>query len=113
MIHDEIGTKAYMEELREFVKTTPHDNVKNKVLELIQAWAFAFRNSPKYRAVQVLCCSGCKFVFILSSKVVYVVMLCNEHAHVQFVCFFSGMCNILTFLLYIFISYIFMLKSMN
>lgn len=52
LIHDEIGTKAYMEELREFVKTTPHDNVKNKVLELIQAWAFAFRNSPKYRAVQ-------------------------------------------------------------
>lgn len=53
LIHDEIGTKAYMEQLRDLVKTTAHDNVKNKVLELIQAWAFAFRNSPKYRAVQV------------------------------------------------------------
>lgn len=53
LIHDEIGTKAYMEQLRELVKTSPHENVKNKVLELIQAWAFAFRNSPKYRAVQV------------------------------------------------------------
>ncbi|XP_046660667.1 hepatocyte growth factor-regulated tyrosine kinase substrate isoform X2 [Homalodisca vitripennis] len=52
LIHDEIGTKAYMEQLRELIKTCPHDNVKNKLLELIQAWAFAFRNSPKYRAVQ-------------------------------------------------------------
>ncbi|KAG8333539.1 hypothetical protein J6590_000688 [Homalodisca vitripennis] len=54
LIHDEIGTKAYMEQLRELIKTCPHDNVKNKLLELIQAWAFAFRNSPKYRAVQVI-----------------------------------------------------------
>ncbi|XP_043280709.1 hepatocyte growth factor-regulated tyrosine kinase substrate [Venturia canescens] len=51
-IHDEIGTKQYMEQLKELVKTSPHDNVKLKTLELIQAWAFAFRNSPKYRAVQ-------------------------------------------------------------
>ena len=42
-----------MEQLRDLVKTTSHDDVKNKVLELIQAWAYAFRNSPKYRAVQV------------------------------------------------------------
>nr|CAD7261218.1 unnamed protein product [Timema shepardi] len=42
-----------MEQLRDLVRTTNHDNVKNKVLELIQAWAFAFRNSPKYRAVQL------------------------------------------------------------
>ncbi|PNF23218.1 hypothetical protein B7P43_G02735, partial [Cryptotermes secundus] len=51
-IHDEIGTKQYMEQLRDLVKSTSHDDVKNKVLELIQAWAYAFRNSPKYRAVQ-------------------------------------------------------------
>jgi hypothetical protein len=42
-----------MEQLRDLVKSTSHDDVKNKVLELIQAWAYAFRNSPKYRAVQV------------------------------------------------------------
>lgn len=53
MIHDEIGTKQYMEQLKELVKTTTHENVKLKTLELIQAWAHAFRNSPKYRAVQV------------------------------------------------------------
>lgn len=53
LVHDEIGTKAYMEQLREAIKTTQHENVKNKLLELIQAWAYAFRNIPKYRAVQV------------------------------------------------------------
>jgi len=61
-----------MEQLRDLVKTTSNDYVKNKVLELIQAWAYAFHNSPKYRAVQVghvayscynvepevYCCSG-------------------------------------------------------
>ncbi|XP_046470166.1 hepatocyte growth factor-regulated tyrosine kinase substrate isoform X2 [Neodiprion pinetum] len=52
LIHDEIGTKQYMEQLRELVKTSPHEDVRTKILELIQAWAFAFRNSPKYRAVQ-------------------------------------------------------------
>lgn len=52
LIHDEVGTKEYMEQLAELVKTTTHDNVKLKTLELIQAWAHAFRNSPKYRAVQ-------------------------------------------------------------
>lgn len=52
LIHDEIGTKQYMEQLRDLVKTSPHENVRTKILDLIQAWAFAFRNSPKYRAVQ-------------------------------------------------------------
>lgn len=39
--------------LRDLVKSTQHENLKSKILELIQAWAFAFRNNPKYRAVQV------------------------------------------------------------
>lgn len=42
-----------MEQLTDLVKSTPHENVKLKALELIQAWAFAFRNSPKYTAVKV------------------------------------------------------------
>ncbi|KAF4522709.1 hypothetical protein B566_EDAN012726 [Ephemera danica] len=52
LVHDEVGTKTYMEQLRDLVKSTPHENVRNKALELVQAWAYAFRNSPKYRAVQ-------------------------------------------------------------
>ncbi|XP_075231994.1 hepatocyte growth factor regulated tyrosine kinase substrate isoform X1 [Lycorma delicatula] len=51
LIHDEIGTAGYMTQLRELIKTTNQEDIKNKVLELIQAWAFAFRNAPKYRAV--------------------------------------------------------------
>lgn len=42
-----------MEQLKELVKTSPHENVRMKTLELIQAWAHAFRHSPKYRTVQV------------------------------------------------------------
>lgn len=52
LVHDEIGTKQYMEQLWEIVKTSQHEEVKLKILELIQAWAYAFRKSPKYRAVQ-------------------------------------------------------------
>lgn len=52
LIHDEVGTKQYMEQLKDLVKTTTHEDVKQRVLELIQAWAHAFRNIPKYRAVQ-------------------------------------------------------------
>lgn len=43
-----------MEQLKDTMKTTTHENVKTKILELIQAWAYAFRNTPKYRAVQVI-----------------------------------------------------------
>lgn len=43
-----------MEQMREIIKTTPHENVKNKLLELLQTWAFAFRSILKYCAVQVI-----------------------------------------------------------
>lgn len=39
--------------LHDLAKNTQHENVKNKVLELIQAWSFAFRKSTKYRALKV------------------------------------------------------------
>ncbi|XP_049776046.1 hepatocyte growth factor-regulated tyrosine kinase substrate [Schistocerca cancellata] len=75
LIHDEIGTKQYMEQLRELVKTTNHENVKNKVLEMIQAWAYAFRNSPKYRAVQdtlnIMKTEGYKFPVLKESDAMF------------------------------------------
>ncbi|VVC43417.1 Hypothetical protein CINCED_3A019870 [Cinara cedri] len=52
LVHDEVGTKPFMEQMREIIKTTPHENVKNKLLELLQTWAFAFRTILKYCAVQ-------------------------------------------------------------
>ncbi|XP_065557945.1 hepatocyte growth factor-regulated tyrosine kinase substrate-like isoform X2 [Artemia franciscana] len=51
-VHEEIATKTFMEDMRDLAKNSKDDPVKNKVLELIQAWAYAFRNSSRYRAVQ-------------------------------------------------------------
>nr|XP_003708287.1 PREDICTED: hepatocyte growth factor-regulated tyrosine kinase substrate isoform X1 [Megachile rotundata]XP_012152656.1 PREDICTED: hepatocyte growth factor-regulated tyrosine kinase substrate isoform X1 [Megachile rotundata] len=76
LIHDEIGTKQYMEQLKELVKTTTNENVKLKTLELIQAWAHAFRNCPKYRAVQdtlnIMKAEGHKFPALKESDAMFV-----------------------------------------
>ncbi|KAM6957543.1 hepatocyte growth factor-regulated tyrosine kinase substrate isoform 2-T2 [Aplochiton taeniatus] len=50
-IHDEVASKQTMEELKDLLKQT-EPNVRNKILYLIQAWAHAFRNEPKYKVVQ-------------------------------------------------------------
>ncbi|KAF8766577.1 Hepatocyte growth factor-regulated tyrosine like protein [Argiope bruennichi] len=52
LIHAEVATRPFMEELKDLVKTTTNENVRNRILELIQVWAHVFRNEPKYRAVQ-------------------------------------------------------------
>lgn len=53
LIHEEIATKAFMEEMREMVKQTNDKQIKEKLLEMIQNWGMAFRNSTKYRIVTV------------------------------------------------------------
>ncbi|XP_074648717.1 hepatocyte growth factor-regulated tyrosine kinase substrate-like isoform X2 [Tubulanus polymorphus] len=50
-IHNEIGTKEFMEFMKDLVKVRS-DPVKGKVLELVQVWSHAFRNDTAYRAVQ-------------------------------------------------------------
>ncbi|XP_034045914.1 hepatocyte growth factor-regulated tyrosine kinase substrate isoform X2 [Thalassophryne amazonica] len=50
-VHDEVASKQTMEELKDLLKQT-EPNVRNKILYLIQAWANAFRNEPKYKVVQ-------------------------------------------------------------
>ena len=40
LVHQEVATKAFMEEMRDLVKQTTDDNIKNKVLELIQVQVF-------------------------------------------------------------------------
>lgn len=52
-IHDEIATRENCEAFTQLVEQTPHENVKAKMLELIQAWAFAFRSNDKYTAIKV------------------------------------------------------------
>ncbi|XP_075702200.1 hepatocyte growth factor-regulated tyrosine kinase substrate isoform X1 [Rhinoderma darwinii] len=51
-VHDEVANKQTMEELKELQKRQVEPNVRNKILYLIQAWAHAFRNEPKYKVVQ-------------------------------------------------------------
>ncbi|XP_059618013.1 hepatocyte growth factor-regulated tyrosine kinase substrate [Phlebotomus argentipes] len=51
-VHEEISTKVNCEMFTNLVNNTPHENVRNKMLELIQCWAYAFRTSQKYKAVK-------------------------------------------------------------
>lgn len=51
-IHQEVATKQFMEELKDLLKISTNESVKNKILELIQTWAHAFRNGPNYRIMQ-------------------------------------------------------------
>jgi growth factor-regulated tyrosine kinase substrate len=64
-VQEEVATKTFMEELRELTIATKHENVRDKILELVQAWAHAFRKLPSYRAVQdvvnIMKAEGMKF----------------------------------------------------
>lgn len=64
-----------MEQLRELVKTTQHEQVRMKTLELIQAWAYAFRSNPKYHAVQetvtIMKAEGYKFPALKESDAMF------------------------------------------
>ncbi|CAG0890299.1 unnamed protein product [Darwinula stevensoni] len=52
LIHDEVATRPFMEELQELVQSSGNEKVRSKILELVQVWAYAFRNEPRYRVVQ-------------------------------------------------------------
>lgn len=51
-IHDEISNKANCEMFQQLVNNSPHEEVRAKMLELIQAWAYAFRTAFKYRSIR-------------------------------------------------------------
>ena len=53
LVHEEIATRTFMEELRDLLKHTSDENTKKKILEMLQTWGMAFRNSPRYRIVTV------------------------------------------------------------
>lgn len=75
LVHNEIATKAFMEELRDLVKANTNEAVRDKVLELVQAWAHAFRNDPNYRAVQdtlnLMKMEGYKFPYLKESDAMF------------------------------------------
>lgn len=65
VVHEELTTKLFCEFMHELAKTTPHENVRTKLLELIQAWTFAFRKNPKHGALKV-CIHNFTIVFVCS-----------------------------------------------
>jgi hepatocyte growth factor-regulated tyrosine kinase substrate len=52
-IHEEISNKVNCEMFVTLVNNTQHENVRAKMLELIQTWAYAFRTTDKYRSIRV------------------------------------------------------------
>ncbi|XP_055918152.1 hepatocyte growth factor-regulated tyrosine kinase substrate isoform X2 [Eupeodes corollae] len=51
-IHEEVFTKENCEMFSTFLEQTPHENVRQKMLELVQTWAYAFRTSEKYQSIK-------------------------------------------------------------
>ncbi|XP_062125822.1 hepatocyte growth factor-regulated tyrosine kinase substrate isoform X2 [Drosophila sulfurigaster albostrigata] len=51
-VHDEVFTKENCEMFSSFLEQTPHENVRQKMLELVQTWAYAFRSMDKYQAIK-------------------------------------------------------------
>uniref|UniRef100_A0A1A9WKJ1 Hepatocyte growth factor-regulated tyrosine kinase substrate n=1 Tax=Glossina brevipalpis TaxID=37001 RepID=A0A1A9WKJ1_9MUSC len=51
-MHDEVFTKDNCKMFSQFLEQTSHENVRTKMLELIQTWAYAFRLSDKYQAIK-------------------------------------------------------------
>jgi len=84
LVHDEICTKQFMEELREIVKTSTDENIKNKVLELLQTWGMAFRSSTKYRIVtdtlNLMKAEGWKFPPVREAEAMYEADIAPEWA---------------------------------
>lgn len=73
--HAEIANKSFMDDLRELVKLTSHEKVKEKILELIQVWAHAFRNNELGRPVQdtlnIMRAEGFKFPQLKESDAMF------------------------------------------
>ena len=64
-----------MEDLRDMAKLTANETLRNKILELIQVWAHAFRNDPSCKAVQdvmnIMKAEGFKFPFLRESDAMF------------------------------------------
>lgn len=52
VFHEELTLKPNCEMLHELAKTTQFENVRQKLLELIQVWTFAFRKNSKHTALK-------------------------------------------------------------
>ncbi|KAK9704187.1 VHS domain [Popillia japonica] len=53
-INDELTTKTFCDMLHNLARTTRHDGVKQKLLELIQTWDYVFGGKPQHINLRVL-----------------------------------------------------------
>lgn len=51
-VHEQVACRGVMEQIHDVLRTNPNDEVRKKILLLLSTWVYAFRNEPKYRAVQ-------------------------------------------------------------
>ncbi|KAK8734099.1 hypothetical protein OTU49_006016 [Cherax quadricarinatus] len=51
-VHEQVASRAIMEQIHEVLRANPNDEVRKKILLLLATWVYAFRNETKYRAVQ-------------------------------------------------------------
>lgn len=75
LVHEEVATRAFMEEIRDLLKHTTDENIKKKILEMLQTWGMAFRNSPRYRIVtenlNLMKAEGWKFPAIREAEAMF------------------------------------------
>ena len=61
LVHDEIANAQFMEELRDMVKNSTDENIKNKVLELLQTWGMGVEAYSAQALRSCLPCSSQSF----------------------------------------------------
>lgn len=53
-VHEEISSKSNCDFLYTLIRSVSDENVRQKILELVQAWNFAFRKNPQHSALKEL-----------------------------------------------------------
>nr|CAB3252711.1 hepatocyte growth factor-regulated tyrosine kinase substrate L homolog [Phallusia mammillata] len=48
-MHTEVLTESFLEQIKELVKSSSSENVKNKLLEMIQLWGLAFKDKSDFK----------------------------------------------------------------
>ncbi|XP_042864605.1 hepatocyte growth factor-regulated tyrosine kinase substrate-like isoform X3 [Penaeus japonicus] len=51
-VHEQVACRGVMEQVSDILRTNPNEEVRKKILMMLATWVYAFRNEPKYRAVQ-------------------------------------------------------------
>jgi hypothetical protein len=52
-VQEKFGNELVCEIFAKLIITTPHEDVREKMMSLVQVWAFMFKNPSKYCALEV------------------------------------------------------------